>query len=271
MQRFEWAEKGLLSKLSENLVPFHPTIKTSDELAGAASANAAATAAAAATVPSSASTSLSKQTARTAEMASLVTEDHSNPGTWARVHSLSSELTGKVGRVFSYLSVHVNTTLLTFSDQGAVVLKGREIPGTDIVAILVSAVGAANKFEIGEMLVLSLLQHSPSSVVRLIQTSKVSFIRDEHRKPPFSPQLQGKRRRNNGRLVEAEEDVAEEDKDEIGGGGKKKAKIIAAKVNPQMTATYVPKTPRRNGLSALISSQTPHSAMASNKQWFDLS
>jgi hypothetical protein len=292
MQRFEWAERGLVSKLSENLVPFHPSIKTSDELAAAATAAASATAAAAASAavcqtPAPA-TAIATATAHktkpkataatqvpaannTMEDTSVVREDHSNPHTWARVHSLRPELRSKVGRIYSYLVIEVNQTLLDFTNRGAVVLKGTEIPGTDIVSILVSAVDTANEFELGEMIILSLLRHSPRAIVRLVQESKVSFIEEEEREETFKPLLTGQRQRNNGGWAEEEEQISADDEDELGAGGGHKAKIISARANPQMTATYVPKRPRRNGLGNLISSQAPSAAMSAQKQWFDLS
>lgn len=233
MQRFEWTKVGLESKLSENLIPGHPPKmkpeRENDDKEPLTSINA---------------------TNKVQITKSVVKHDNSSPSVWKTVHALASDLRTKVGRALSYLCIQISNSMLDFDNDGGLILKGSHIPGTNIVNILVSAITSANDFEIGEMLILPLLQHCPKSIVRLIQKTKLSFIKEEEHEDGFKPLLQ---KRELAKSVD-----------------KMTVATKRTHFNPEMTATYVPKTAKVSNLTDVKDSNIPQSDMATRK-WFDLS
>jgi hypothetical protein len=236
MQRFEWTEQGLVAKLSENIIPFHPP-KMSETIAppieaahhltnGANGANGAVVS------------------------DKVVKEDHSNVSIWKTVHTLAADLRTKVGRALTYLCLQISKTLLDFNTDGGVIVNGSKIPGTNIVDILVSALTAPNEFEIGEMLILSLLQHCPRSILKTIQKPKLSFIKDDEKEEEFEPLMQQAVKKR--------------------GMTQPAVKTKHTKFDPQFTASYVPKKAALSTLPDVLDSHIPKKNM-SERKWFDLS
>jgi hypothetical protein len=237
MQRFEWSQQGLVAKLSENLVPIHPAKKSptpphTHSLGGRGVRMAD-------TAPTHVQMS-----------ADIVKEPHSNPSIWKSVHMLKSDLRSKVGRTLAYLCIQINKSLLDFASDGGIILKGTQIAGTNIVKILVSALTAIEDFEIGEMLILSLLQHCPRNILKLIQSSKLTFIKDEEREDEFEPIMQQHETKSNGQQPAI--------------------KTKHTKFNPQMVATYVPKKAKISTFPKVVDSAIKNTDMRTRK-WFDLS
>ena len=163
MTAYKWTEKGLVPELSDKL---EQDTSKSDDKSSKGEKNPAY--------------SKSRESPKSKMVAK-------NP--WKRIASLKSAHNTKINKLLAHLTFRFDRNTFDFKRNGTITVHGREVPGSDIVKILHSVV-AKSSLELGEMLILHILAHSPKNIARLIRKSKKELIRDEEEDPTeFRPVL----------------------------------------------------------------------------------
>lgn len=112
---------------------------------------------------------------------------------WSRMGKLPPKENARLSKLLSHLSLRLDKSTFDFERDGTIHVQGRQVPGSDILKILQSATSKSG-LEIGEVLILHLLAHSPRSIRKLVHKKKLHFTRTDELDPDsFSPVLRADR------------------------------------------------------------------------------
>lgn len=84
----------------------------------------------------------------------------------------------KVNHLMAYIVTNLDHDTFEYGENGEITVRGRHIPGSNLVKILSGMLTRRNP-ELGELLLLHLLAYAPNSIKRHIHKKKLAFINDE--------------------------------------------------------------------------------------------
>ena len=117
---------------------------------------------------------------------------------WSRIAKLRRKENARLSKLLGHLSLRLDRATFDYERDGTIRVQGRQVPGSDLLKILRS-VTSKKELEIGEILVLQLLAHSPPSIRQIVHKKKLHFTRTDEADPDeFKPVLRADRVRQKG-------------------------------------------------------------------------
>ena len=84
----------------------------------------------------------------------------------------------KVNHVLSHLITNLEKSTFDYEHTGEITVRGRQIPGSNLVDILVSLI-TKGTLVLGEMVILHLLAYAPRAIKKYLHRKKKTFIKYE--------------------------------------------------------------------------------------------
>ena len=257
MTAYEWTEAGLIPKLNEKL---EFSDNKSDSLSSTRKSTKRKNVNHVSSPEKSEVNKPVKQSVSNEKKRSKKMKSDIPPTVWSRIGALKSKSKTAISKLLAHLSLRLDKETFDFERDGTIQVQGRQVPGSDILKILQSVMNSS-ELEIGEVLILHLLSHSPKNIKALIHKKKIHFINSDEPNPDdFEPVLRKdrlkadkKRRIGKSKMQTAHgkrrKTLKDENATERQEGAEKKESTGKVNVNPKPIFPSYNPTVRSNALT----------------------
>ena len=149
MTAYAWTPSGLIPRLNARLQPDSHTMYSPVE-----------------------------QPTRSVVTRNSINQPHPTREVFSEITRLKRKLMVKVNHLLSHLITNLEKSTFDYEHTGEITVRGRQIPGSNLVDILVSLI-TKGTLVLGEMVILHLLAYAPRAIKKYLHKKKKTFIKYE--------------------------------------------------------------------------------------------